>query len=1044
MYVSYNNSIPQQLFLERPHLLEKLKLSIQHKLTLIIAPPGYGKTTLVTQFASSINMPVAWQMLERQDQDLPNLVEHCLKSLSQVAPEIGNTTRAAGTTAAELATTVTDYLRHNVTDDFLYIIDDVHYLLGSQNAKLWMKTFIATLPPTCHLILVGQTFPPLSIRELIARGELISIGQENLSFSLEEVGKLAEKVGSKLPNEQINQLFWRLLGWPAGTILALQPLPLAIEDTLFEGKEAPEALFGALADRLFRSQSLGLQTFLLSSSTLLRMTPALCQDALNLTHSLAYINEALQHNLFMTETAGGLAYHSLFRDFLQHKLLDQDPIQFAKLHGEAARWFEAENQFEEAFGHYIIAEDWEQAANLAEETAHIYMREGKLETLLGWETALNNAKIYAPRFFHFCAIIHRDRYAYDLAIADADRAEAGFHAKGNAVGLIQIALLRATIDNQQGHFLTALNRAELFSRDQSIPSNLKGFALSIVGMAALNLRKFDDALAFLQSALPLYRATDDLFAVAHLLMTLEVVYLRLGRFPDAAQCVQEAITIRREFGDTVGIVMALNNLGYHYHLLGDYDQAQEILREGVQVANRIPENRAEGHLLWTMGDLKRDLGLFDEAILLYQHSLQIVDDNEPFLKASVLVSYATLKRWQGKWDEANDFALEAYGIAENHYLGWEQLLATCVLYAIQIERGDFALIIHELDTVVTEWTRHPSPQIVQTLGLCAYAALLSSEEVAAHRYLKLAVTNANHLANLQPLIAEIIYNPLLKKFIEHNKGRYEVLYRGLQSLEEAQDKVRIVQEPYDATNSITYTLRVSVLGREIIERDTKKVSLSDWQAVSARELFFYLLFRGASTREEIALALWPDSSAQQIRGKFHATLHRVRDAVGTNSIVFENELYSINPKIDLWCDVDKFKTLIKQAQMSSHLIPHTELLWRQAIRLFQGDFLSAFDAVWVVTYRELLTNMYLDALVALANCVRLRGNLQESISLLKCALEVDPLRENIHRLLLKDYKTLGDRSLIVRHVQQLNNLFWSELGVRPSPETIALSQTLLG
>lgn len=1041
MCADFSYSPLQQPFIDRPRLLEKLKLSIHHKITLVIAPPGYGKTTSISQFVHQTSLPVICHSIEESEQDFPNLLKHSLDALSSIFPELTHLIFSPKLSEGEVAHQLTNSIRAESKSDFIYILDDVHHLIKSPAAKVWLRSFIANMPSNCHLVLVGRSLPPLPVNEMLARREIFAIGQEELSFNFQEVHALVEKLGSTLSDKQIEKIYSRMMGWPVGTLLALQPLSPHLENLLFEGKRSAEGLFDALAEELIKTLPVQLQTFLLRSSTLLRMNPNLCQSALGLTSSLEYLNEALGRNLFITRMPGGMTYHSLFRDFLQQRFRLQNRADFLQYHLNAGQWFENENRLEEAFEHFIAAEQWDQAASIAERSAHIYIAQGKTETLLYWNDQLAGIDVHVPRLHHMCAMLRINRYEYDLADKDLRQGTEEYRAQNNKTGLIQITLLQATLDNQRGNFQTAIAVAEPFSIDLTIPPNLRGYALAIIGTAELYLCHLDTAVALLETALPLYRDTGDIFALSQLLMTLELAYLRLGRFTDMARCLQEILGIRNDFGEMTGIAMALNNLGYQYLLLGDYRQALETLNTGLQSVSHASNNRTEGHLLWTLGDLQRDWGNFKEAANLYQRSLELVGDKEPFLQANINISLATLKRWEGNLDTAYEFAVLAQTIAQQHNLRWEKMLADIAIYGVYIEQGEIEIAYKGLESIIHYWEKYPSPQLISAVGLSAYAALQTSDKNAVHRYLKLGLTRSNHAANIQPLIVECVHNLRLKLWIERHRDQYEDLIQKMEALGTEQHETTPLAEA-DVTTP-TYSLRISVLGQETIKRDGDKIPSSDWEAASARELFFYLLFGKASSREQLGLILWPDSSSLQVRQKFHATLRRARNAIGANVIVFENDLYSINPKIDLWYDVHEFKLTVKQARLSSPLLAHSEILWDRAVKLYNGEFLPAFDSDWVISYREILSQMYIDALISLANCIRVRGDIREAIRVLKQALETDPYREDIHRTLLNYYKLLGDHSTIVRHMRALNHLFVTELGTIPSAETRNLSKTLL-
>jgi len=245
------------------------------------------------------------------------------------------------------------------------------------------------------------------------------------------------------------------------------------------------------------------------------------------------------------------------------------------------------------------------------------------------------------------------------------------------------------------------------------------------------------------------------------------------------------------------------------------------------------------------------------------------------------------------------------------------------------------------------------------------------------------------------------------------------------------------------SSEFIYNLRVHTLGREKIERDGVPVLPADWRAAAARELFFYLLFEGPKRRETISLDFWPDSSAARVRSNFHTTLYRVRQALGENVIVFNNDTYEINPDIDIWCDAHEFEALVERAQGLSPRDARTEDLYRRAVDLYQGDFLPQLNGEWLDGYREHLSEVYLESLVGLGRCAHARRDLQQSLRLFKQALKLDPYHEEVHRSIMSCYAERGERQKVYLHLKQIQQLFRDDLSVELTRETLQHARSLL-
>jgi LuxR family maltose regulon positive regulatory protein len=1031
--------------IERPRLIDKLNLVVDHKLTLISAPPGYGKTTLANQFMRQARLPVVWHSIEAVQRDVPILHQRAQALLEPLAPGIRSLPATYGNPPVELATSLTEYLRDFLTGPIIYIFDDAHYLSGSAPAEAWLRTFVMQLPAKCHVVILSRTLPDLPLTELIARRDVLAIGQEELRFRRDEIYALAAQMRGVPPTAaEIEDWEVRLEGWPAGTILALQPLPEDLERIMLGGV-GPEALFNDLARSMLQAQPPSLRQFLLASSTLTRITPELCSEGLRLDDVTPLLVQALNRNLFLARTTGGLAYHALFRDFLQDYLHQTDPDAFRRLHFKAAEWYEQHDQIIEAVDHFLTAEEYQRAIVLVERVADAFFTQGQVVTLLDWEEALRHVKPEIPRLLCACAKIHIERYHYDVALAQIQIAEKAFMRQSHTSGLAEVRILKAMLHLQKGDYYQALEQAEHFLAESPESVHLRGRALTIVGTAYLKLGRITAAIEYLEQALPLYRADGDAYALSSVLQNLEVAYNSQGRLADSAACLQEVVALRRKLGNAGALALALNNLGVHYHQHSDYQRALESFQEGLSVLARVPNQRAESYLLWSMGDLQRDRGAYDEARQLYQRALEIIDTSEPDLSCSLLISLSTLERWQGNHREAVAVATHASVLADKHNLNLLRIQAQASIWAARILLDANQAYIRLTALASQLRSGEADIELAQVLMYCASAAVAGDELETAQQNLSEAVTIAESIALLQPLAAETVHTQTLEVLIKSKQTKYKSLAEAAKQLRRAQyvpttstDRSALV-----TINQDPFKIQVYTLGQENVERDGVRITTTDWRANAARELFFYILFCGPVTREQINLEFWPDSSMQRSRSRFHTTLYRARQALGENVILFQDDTYYLNPETEIWCDALEMENLATQARLLSPRDVRTEDLWRRAFNLYKGEFLLAMDRDWVIDRRELMQDIYIESLIGLGECARARSDFRAALSAFKRALDVDPYREDVNRAIMICYADLGERHQILSHWHHLRELLRQDLAVEPSPETVELANRLL-
>ncbi|MBC7810533.1 MAG: hypothetical protein H7175_05270 [Burkholderiales bacterium] len=353
------------------------------------------------------------------------------------------------------------------------------------------------------------------------------------------------------------------------------------------------------------------------------------------------------------------------------------------------------------------------------------------------------------------------------------------------------------------------------------------------------------------------------------------------------------------------------------------------------------------------------------------------------------------------------------------------------------------IVLQQLDAVCDDLRQQGAQlELMRVIAVQTNISLLMGDNAAAHRYLQIAQETAETASVQQPFAAEVIQAPLLKAFVS-SAGKRGFAQRELKSLQEAQSKLCHQRPVEERVSHNTYSLHIVTLGQEIMERDGEVIPVSRWRATTARELFLYLLFVGPQSREDFSLAFWPDSSIKHVRSNFHTTLYRARQALGENAIVFQDGVYLINPEIELRCDALKMKQLAAQARVLPSRDARTEDLWQRAVELYRGDFLPSLYADWVLPLREAFHEMYIEALIGLGDCARARGDFRHALANLKQALKADPYREDVHRAIMTCYAQKGEKKQIATHLADLQQLFWKELAIKPSSETMALARSLL-
>jgi LuxR family maltose regulon positive regulatory protein len=378
---------PRPQAVRRPRLIERLNAALQHKVTLISAPAGYGKTTLVSEWiyqkdeageAALHPSCVAWLSLDENDNDPLRFLTYLVAALQTLAPNLGQgvLTLLQSPQPPPLETTLTALLNELATlpDPVVLILDDYH-LIEDKAVDQALTFLIEHLPPSIHLVITTREDPQLPLARLRARGALNEVRAADLRFTpAEATAFLNQMMGLTLATEQITALGARTEGWIAGLQLAAlsmrgrEDIPGFIH--AFTGDN--RYIGDYLVEEVLQRQPAPVRAFLLQTAILDRLCGPLCDAVTQQTDGSGLLALLERANLFVVpldDKREWYRYHHLFADVLQVRLLKEQPNLLPTLHQRASAWYDQHDLPADAIRHALAAKDFVGAAALCDHCA---------------------------------------------------------------------------------------------------------------------------------------------------------------------------------------------------------------------------------------------------------------------------------------------------------------------------------------------------------------------------------------------------------------------------------------------------------------------------------------------------------------------------------------------------------------------------------------------------------------------------------------------------------------------------------------------------
>lgn len=1051
---------PGPFHLVRPRLHDRLKNSLEGRATIVMAGPGYGKTSLMGRFAQEIDGDLIWYSLDSSDRDPWMFFRYLIHGIKEHVPEFGERSeglwkdpRPPSDQFERMVDLLVSEAEENLEDRLVVVLDEIHSLESSELCTRAIRRLLAYLPGALHLVLVGRSIPDIGAKALVADGSVHVLRGEDLLFTLEETRTLlVETFGLPLATEAVHRVHARTRGWVTALQLLRQTARLrkdaaALPDEIFARTEAE--IFDYFSEEVFASEASDVRDFLLDSSPPDFIDPDICTEVLASSDVRPILDTLLARKLFLSPLESQseyYAYDPLFRDFLRRKLREKGSDRKRALDGLYGKAFAKRGSFPEALSHWIAAEDPESVVDLLRRHGHSLLRAGALDAI-----------VEAARF----------------AARQGDRSPVVEDLLGEA------SRLNGDYAAAAGHFERALASGAATSDARLSGSDR---ANTLQGLAYCLLKQGEPARAATIAEKALQEAGDeDLALVARILNTLSIIRYRENRLEEAVKGWQEALARARQADDHHLVLMIAHNLGLPHAVMGDFQRASECFQI-LTGADNTRIGSPEGAAYLNLARIATIRGEFERAASYLGDAREIARKCKlQSLTADTLEAEGNLLRESGEFDAAG----ETYARARSLFteLGQQDVVSNLdeEMAILAARRGEFEEA-ERLGAGVVSHARSSEDRDGLASSLLALgeirvrandaeaaveplvesAALFDSlgrayQTCSANLWLSLARLRTDARAEAETagtralkLAARFDYRaPVLRV-----AALDERLLRLLSSLpaapaflrrESSREEAAAVLKPVSLSAQAA-DLTVRLLGPvEVFRDEARKIPASAWKIKRALEMFCYLAHsrNHRATKDRLVDVLWGNARPSVIEKNFHPTISYLRRAlnhghrVTKSFLVFERGAYLLNPEYRYAIDAETFEEKVRSARGKTTRGENGEALqdYDTALALYRGPFMEEDYTEWTEAPRSHYEELYLAALVESAELHIKAGSPDRGIALLKSVSDLQPLDEPASCRLMRAFALRGDRRAVEKEYQRLGHALQQELRARPMPET---------
>jgi LuxR family maltose regulon positive regulatory protein len=568
-----------------------LESGLNSPLILVSAPPGFGKSTLLSEWARQSGPSfIAWLSLDEGDNDPVRFWDYFIASLQTHQKGAGESvlTMLHSPRPQPIEVMMTTLINEvaAIQNDVTITLDDYH-VISSAEIHQAVTFLIDHLPPRMHLIIATRADPPLPLARLRGRRAMVEIRADDLRFTREEATVFLNSImGLALKEEEVSSLDTRTEGWITGLHMAALSMQGRKDtaDFIKDFTGSHRFILDYLIEEVLKLQPVDVQDFLIKTSVLDRLSASLCDSVTGRDDSGDILLDLERTNLFiipLDESRKWYRYEHLFTDLLRHRLGNIHEMNQAELHGKASRWYESNEFIADAIHHALEAQDWERSATLIEKIAEDLLKRGEVMTLMGWFRALPDEALRShPQVYTGCCWSLILTGQFNLAETVLEYAEKAITDNEDFLG--EFLIMRAYIARARGDYQSAI---ELSKKAQSLlpKDNIEpGSILSLnLGMAHWHCGHLEESEQALNDAYQKSQRSGNAYVRLTAISILSIIRAARGNLRQAADFCRQAIQMA---GDSPAVALnhfVLSALLYEWNELAT---AEEHIQKGIELS----------------------------------------------------------------------------------------------------------------------------------------------------------------------------------------------------------------------------------------------------------------------------------------------------------------------------------------------------------------------------------------------------------------------------------------------------------------------------